>query len=432
MISKEELSKKFGGEEWFSELLLFLHEVKVRRNVPVTDILIREGEFIYFSTIKAFQPLPNFSSFKNFKPKRENIVNALQSLGRDVELSLKIKLLDPVRTLLDESAIDFSFAVKGLGIYRCNASFSENLLSPDGVGLGLSVRVLDFEIPDFDFVFYPPSYREMLREGIARPLPLVEDYKRRFRKLVGEQVIKRPEVVDGEVREALVEKKVVKTGGLVLHVGPTGSGKTTTIASEIGFLARETTGTIITYEKPIEYRYFGFSAPVRQYELGYHIKDDPEVVVKHLLRVNPSVVLYGEARTLSEMRTLLDVANRGHLVFSTLHANNVKEALGVLLSACSEEPYLLANSLISVIAHKLILNKRGEIVPLFEVFIPDKVDRTLLAKGELKDVYRRFYQENVKDGGWTFKEYLEMLVQAGILDVETKMELMNSLAINPM
>jgi len=291
-------------------------------------------------------------------------------------------------------------------------------------------------VPDFDRVFYPPSFRKLLLEGQRRPIPFVEEYKRTFQKLVGTQKIKRVEVLSEGIKETVLERKVVRTGGLILHVGPTGSGKTTTIASEIGYLAKETTGTIITYENPIEYRYVGFPAPIRQYEIGYHLKDDPAVIVKHLLRVNPSVVLYGEARTLQEMRVVLDVANRGHLVFSTIHANNVKEALGVLLSACGDETHLLANGLIMIVAHRLVLNRQGEIVPLFEVFSPDKVDRTALMEGELRKIYTRFYQEEAKSEEsvrWTFKKYLEALTTAGIIDPEIKRELLDNapLVFNP-
>jgi len=426
MNGREELFRYFGHENrWFARLLEILHELKVKRHYPITDVLIREDEYVYFSTVKAFQPLPYLEEGRTFKPTREDLMRVLETLGRDFEV---LELKYGLRKLEERESIDFSFAIKGLGIYRCNVSFSENLFSPDGRSLGISVRILDFEVPHLSEVFYPPSYRKLLAEGKKPPIRFVEEYKAFFQRLIGKQVIKKPNLENGEWKESVIEKKVVRTGGLILHVGPTGSGKTTTIASEIGFLARETTGVIVTYENPIEYRYVGFPAPVRQYELGTHLREDPKVILRHLLRVNPSVVLYGEARTLEEVKMVLDVANRGHLIFSTIHANNVKEALGVLTSACLNELHLLANGLIMIVAHRLILNGRGEIVPIIEVWSPDKVDRTSLLRGDLKEVYRRFYQEKVKrEGiGWTFKDYLDELAKVGIIDYGLKEELVRN------
>jgi len=442
--TKENLIRYFKEEnEWFVELLLTLHELKINRNMPITDILIREGEMIHFSTIKSFQPMKAISAkIREFKPTKEHIINVLKALekGYGTEITTaeqRNKLSDPMATLAKESIIDFSFAIKGLGIYRCNVSIAEEMFAESGIGIGISMRVLDFDVPDFDKVFYPASYRELIQQEKISRINLVEGYKGFIKSLVASQQVKRPKILpNGAIEEDIIETKTVRTGGLILHVGATGSGKTTAIASEIGFLAKETTGTIITYENPIEYRYIGFKAPVRQYELGYHLKNDSEVVVKHLLRTNPSVVLYGEARTLSEMRTILDIANRGHLIFSTIHANNVKEALGMLLASVKDEPFLLANGLIAIVAHKLILSRKGEIVPLFEVFIPDRVDRTKISEMDLKDVYRRFYQEKTSQikERFTFKDYIDTLVRERIIDNDMKFELFATapLVFNPM
>jgi len=427
----EGLIRYFGREnEWFAKLLLLIHELKVKRHFPITDILIREDEYIYFASIKAFQPLPYLDTDgKPFKPTREDLLRVLVTLGKEFEvLELKYDYEGIKERLNRKESVDFSFAIKGLGIYRCNVSFSENLFSPDGRSLGMSIRILDLQVPDIEAVFYPPSYRKLIAEGEKRPISLIEEYKNAFYGLVGKQAIRKPELRNGEWQETIIEKKVVRTGGLILHVGPTSSGKTTAIASEIAYLAREATGVIITYENPIEYRFVGFPAPIRQYELGTHLKEDPRVILRHLLRVNPSVVLYGEARTPEEIRMVIEVANRGHLIFSTIHANNVKEALGILLSVCQDEPYLLANGLIMIVAHRLILNEQGEIVPIIEVWSPDKVDRASLAKGDLKEIYRRFYQERVKTEGarWTFKQYLEELLRVGIIDKNLKNHLLTN------
>ena len=356
------------GCAWFGEALYAIKEEWINNGYQVTDILIRENRPIYVASIKAYVP---FASKKIPKmPTREDIIMVVDKFTEK-------------KKSFDGATIDFSFYVMGLGIFRVN-------YSADASSVGLSIRYLTFQIPTFDSINYPSFYAKTIKNVIsANPV---------------------------QTPGGTINVSSVNSGGLILHVGATGSGKTTSIAAEIGYIAESTTGVVITYENPIEYRYIATKAPVRQYEIDKDIKGDDERTVfenikRHLLRNNPSVVLIGEARDNSEIKAMLDFAARGHLVFGTIHSSNVKEALTTLMAVSKNEPYLLANSLQAIVAHKLIMSTDGSIVPLFEILIPDITIKTNLAKGDMSAINRSFYTEKTLNTGKTFSQSLEECVQ---------------------
>lgn len=389
------------GEEnaWFIDLLLAVSDWNAK-GIPVTDLVIRENNLMFYSSVKAFLPIVKYgfngNEYNLLKPTREMLKNLVRNFVDSEEyVNSTLSALSGEYT-----SIDTALAVLGLGIYRFNISYSEDLFNDGGYSMSLSVRVLDFTIPSFEKLSYPEKYQSFIKRLVA---------KSKMKDINGN----------------IVDASTVRTGGLILHVGATGSGKTTSIAAEIGYLAKETAGKIITYENPIEYRFIGTKAQVQQLELGMHIKPDDkeditDKILKHLLRNNPSIALYGEARTRKEMKAVLDIASRGHLIFSTIHANNVKEALSTLLSVAEDEPYLLANGLLAIVAHKLILNEKGQIVPVYEFYVPDKVDKTSIAEKDLQSVYRRFYTEKANPYGFTFKDHLSELANNGIITEEIK------------
>ena len=380
------------GEDdfWFYDMLKAVKEEYVDQGVKITDILIREGKPVQLAIIKAYIPLilDNKPDAPYVIPSRQQIKSVMQTLsGMEADDFEK------------KDTIDFSFSVKGLGIFRVN-------YSTEIEGVTAAIRYLTFELPSFEDVGYPAFYKDYVKSFI-KDLTI-------------------------EIKGRKYSASTINTGGLILHTGATGSGKTTSIASEIAYLAENSTGAIITYEDPIEYRYIATKAPVKQYGIGEQIATSPDAVVseeikKHLLRNNPSVALIGEARENTEIKMTVEIASRGHLIFSTMHSQNVSEALSTLAYVCADSPYMLASSIRAIVAHKLVYSRKGKIVPLFEIFVPDEIMKNNILKGEYKKIFQQFYKENRNDQyGITFARSLEQRVSQGLLQPDEAEDIIRS------
>ncbi|MBD3822926.1 MAG: Flp pilus assembly complex ATPase component TadA [Epsilonproteobacteria bacterium] len=361
---------------WFYKIIKQIKTGWIDQGFRVTDILIREDQAVNVSLVKAHIP---------FKDEQGNSV----MVSGEQITSLVKKFTDLKDEKMESVSVDFSIYVMGLGVYRIN-------YSSDASGKGLSVRYLTSEIPTFEGVGYPSFY------------------KNEIEKLISQVEIATP--------EGKLKRGVVRGGGLILHCGPTGSGKTTALAAEVGLFAEETTGTIITYENPIEYGHIATAAPVRQFELGRDITGETEDELReninnHLLRNNPSVVMFGEARGKKDIRMMIDVGVKGHLALGTMHASNVKEALVTLASVTKGEEYLLAASIKAIVAHKLHINNKGVIVPLFEILIPSEQDRVHLANGDISKVVASL--ESTENGrhltAISFENHIKELVKNGTI-----------------
>jgi len=363
---------------WFMKFVFALKEDWLNKGCSVSDILIREGKPIMVAPVKTYVPFVAKNFEITFTPTRTGINDIAKKFHH---FSGEQK---------EGVVAEFSFYVMGLGIFRVNYSF-------DSGGVGMSIRYLTFNLPELGNRKYPPFYENFIR------------------KLVSTSSIKTP--------TGVVKTNTIRNGGLILHVGATGSGKTTSIASEVGHFAENITGAIVTYENPIEYRYTAMKAPVRQYEIGIDIKKTDELtefesIKRHLLRNNPSVVVIGEARDKNEIKEMLDASARGHLVFGTIHASNVMEALTLLMSITADEPYLLASVLQAIVAHRLTTNKEGELIPIYEILIPDTIIRTHLSAGNLKEIGSIFIKENLQKLAITFTNSINNLVSEGVLTPE--------------
>lgn len=378
---------------WFVEFITELKDyISLGNNV--TDILIKSNQIPQVGILKSFFPFFYMVEGKIFKPSEDQLKKLQKKLtymkgGEENEA--------PEKTV---KYPDISFSVYGVGSFRVN--FSE-----DAFEMGMVIRYLDFMIPDIGTMGYSTYYIKSLENQIMRQDILISSTQKK-----------------GDEREkTTMELSTIKQGGLILHVGSTGSGKTTAIASEITYLAENISGLILTYENPIEYRILATKAPVRQFEIGYHIKDeqgnDFNAIKRHLLRNAPSVIMLGELRTREEITEALDIANRGHLVFSTIHSNNTFEALSMLMSLGEDARQLLSAALISLTAHKLVVNKKGEIVPLLETFIPEDALRKNIREGNIKTIESSVFVEKKYQGKCvTFKEHLDILVKKGSLEKE--------------
>ncbi len=171
-------------------------------------------------------------------------------------------------------------------------------------------------------------------------------------------------------------KLIGKAQGLVLVAGPTGSGKTTTLASMIDVINQSRPVHILTIEDPVEYVHTDAKAAVTQRQVGHDVPSFAEGVWRGL-RMAPNVILVGEMRNVDSIRAALRAAETGHLVFSTIHANTAASTVQRVVEEFPTEEQdpirnQLANTLLAVINQRLLRKTKGGRVAAYEVLINDK------------------------------------------------------------
>ena len=209
---------------------------------------------------------------------------------------------------------------------------------------------------------------------------------------------------------------IMEPRGLVLVVGATGSGKSTTLASMIDLRNRSQTGHILTIEDPVEFLHSHKKSVVNQREVGLDTLSY-EAALKNALREAPDVILIGEIRDRQTMQHALAYAETGHLCLSTLHANNANQALERIVNFFPEsarEQLLLdlALNLKAVISQRLLQGMGGKRVPAVEVLVPSPHIRDLIIKGEIASV-KEAMEQSAEPGMQTFDQALYKLYKDG-------------------
>ncbi|MCB0378867.1 MAG: type IV pilus twitching motility protein PilT [Bdellovibrionales bacterium] len=275
--------------------------------------------------------------------------------------------------------LDFSFEVKGVARYRANYYFSKNTVA--GVFRQVPVR-----IPEFNELGLPSHVSALAN------LP----------------------------------------NGLVLVTGPTGSGKTTTIASLINRVNKSKYGHIITLEDPIEYMHKHDKCMVSQREIGadsssYHR------ALKSIVRQDPDYCLIGELRDLEAIEVALQLAETGHLVFSTLHTNSAIQTINRIVSVFPSEQQdrirmILSFTLQAVVSQKLLPSKKGGRVLAYELLLMNSGVRNLIRENKLHQVETMMQVGQSKSGMLTLNQSLFNLYKAGHITKEAALQ--NSLDVD--
>ena len=216
------------------------------------------------------------------------------------------------------------------------------------------------------------------------------------------------------LRDMVMEKR-----GLILLVGATGSGKTTTLASMIDSRNELLTGHILTLEDPVEYQFKNKKSIVNQREIGGDTQS-LQVALKNALRQAPDVILIGEIRDRETMSAALAYAQSGHLCLATLHGNNSYHALNRILSFYPVEvrPTMLgdlASALKAVVSQRLVRTVDGGRVPAVEVMLNTKLVSELVEKGDFSGI-RDAMEKSMAEGSQTFEEALARLIMEGKVD----------------
>lgn len=265
--------------------------------------------------------------------------------------------------------LDFSYQTQQGTRFRVNASFQKGEIS-------LALRKVAREIPSLEQLGLPPVCREL----------------------------------------------ALKTQGLVLVTGPTGSGKSTTLAAMINFLNQQKAFRIVTVEDPIEFIYQDKHSFITQRELGSDTISFA-AAAKQALRQDPDVILVGEMRDPETMAACLTAAETGHLVMSTLHTNNAPQSIDRIVD--SFPPYQqnqirmqLSLTLLAVLAQRLLprLDGTGR-VPVVEVMIANHAIRNLIREGKTHQMIS-IMQTGLDQGMQTMERALKRSYEEGLISLE--------------
>ncbi|GKS84451.1 PilT/PilU family type 4a pilus ATPase [Acidovorax sp. SUPP1855] len=212
---------------------------------------------------------------------------------------------------------------------------------------------------------------------------------------------------------------ILEKRGLLLVVGATGSGKSTTLASMIDSRNEQLTGHILTVEDPVEYQFRNKKSIVNQREIGADTQS-LQTALKNALRQAPDVILIGEIRDRETMSAAIAYAQSGHLCLATLHGNNSYHALNRILSFYPVEvrPTMLGDlgsALKAIVSQRLVRTPAGDRVPAVEVMLNTKLVGDLIEKGDFSGV-REAMEKSMAEGSQTFEEALAQLILEGRID----------------
>jgi twitching motility protein PilT len=276
------------------------------------------------------------------------------------------------QTFRSEWEYDTSYSVAGVGRFRVNLFLQRG--SP-----GIACRVLPFEIPHFEDLGLP---------------------------------------------EQVMERLCVLPSGLILVCGPTGSGKSTTLAAMIGHINRTRHAHIVTMEDPIEFLHQHQLSIVDQREVGLDTKSFLSAM-RHVLRQSPDVVLVGEIRDQETVRTAIMLAETGHLVLSTIHAGEIVQGLSRITDMFPPEQQeevkvSLASVLKAMLVQQLIPRQghAGERVLAYEAMLINTAIQNLVRQGKYEMIYSQL-QTRHEFGMKTMNDSLLELFQAGAIDADS-------------
>ncbi len=209
---------------------------------------------------------------------------------------------------------------------------------------------------------------------------------------------------------------IMEKRGLLLMVGATGAGKSTTLAAMMDHRNATTTGHILTIEDPVEFLFTNKKSVINQREVGSDTQS-LQVALKNALRQAPDVILIGEIRDRETMSAAIAYAQSGHLCLATMHANNSYQALNRILSFY---PVEVRNTLLgdlgaamkAIVSQRLLRTQAGDRTPAVEVMLNTKLISELIEKGDFSGV-KEAMEKSIAEGSQTFEQDIAKLIVNG-------------------
>ena len=228
---------------------------------------------------------------------------------------------------------------------------------------------------------------------------------------------------------ATLNDLVAHKNGLIMVVGATGSGKSTTLAAMIGYRNTNIGGHILTIEDPVEFIHSHKKAIVNQREIGLDTLSYANAL-KNAMREAPDVILIGEVRESKTMEHAMAYADTGHLCLTTLHASNAIQALDRIFNFFPKNAHRqlsedLSRNLRAIVSQRLIPGKDGNLYPAVEILINTPYVTEILQQGKLEKLPEAMEQGS-KYGMATFDDVLYRMYKSGTIDVKTALEYADS------
>ena len=293
-----------------------------------------------------------------------------QTMTPEITEKIAYELMTPAQAEVFEKTMEMniSFSIPGTGNYRINFFRQRS-------SVGIVVRYIQSTIPPLDSLLLPPVLSDLI-----------------------------------------MEKR-----GLILIVGATGSGKSTTIASMLDYRNTNRSGHILTIEDPIEFLFKHKKSIVNQRELGMDTQGW-EQALSNAMRQAPDCILIGEIRDKATMQAAIAYAQTGHLCLATMHANNSYHALNRIVNFFPLENrtalYLdLSASLKAIISQRLVKRPDGQRIPAAEVLLNTRHIQELVERGEIQGV-KEAMEQSLAPGSQTFEQDLFRLYQEGTITLD--------------
>ena len=299
------------------------------------------------------------------------IVPADSEILQENELYIQLQELigkDKLAIVRNDTELDCSYGLQGVARFRLNIFYDRGHIS-------CVMRALSTDIPSFSFIGLPDSVQQLLN---------------------------RPR-------------------GLMLVTGPTGSGKTTTLASSIDWINDNFTHHILTIEDPIEFVYDNKNCLVRQREVGEDTKSFSKAL-KSALREDPDIILVGEMRDLETISLAITAAETGHLVMGTLHTSSASQTIDRIIDVfpTTQQQQIrvqLSTSLIGIISQTLCKTKDNKRTLAAEILVNNNAIGNLIREAKSSQVYSQI-QVGAKFGMQTLEQALSSHVKQGKITKE--------------
>jgi len=232
-------------------------------------------------------------------------------------------------------------------------------------------------------------------------------------------MIEKPLALNSDDAEALIH--IAEERGLILMVGATGSGKSTTLAAMINHRNKNMSGHILTIEDPVEFSHPNIKSIVNQREVGVDTKTYRNAL-RSSLREAPDVILIGEIRDRETMEAALELSNTGHLAISTMHANNANQAMERVINLFPQDMHKqlfmdLSLNIRSVVSQRLVTGIDGKRCAAMEILVNTPHIADLILKGDLDEI-KVAMSESGQKGMQTFDLALFNLYKEGRIELE--------------